>query len=113
MKKTDLKVGMVVKLRCGELHMLMPCGNAKYDLVLFDGNGWLRFNDFEDDLTDKDDTNYDIMKVYGFSHYANQVMSFKTNERELLWERKEEKKKMTVSEIESILGYEVEIISEK
>lgn len=113
MKKKDLKVGMVVEDREGELSMLMPYDNVDYDLVLSNRNSWIRFKNFNNDLTHNKFEDLDIMKVYGFTNYPTQATIVSTDNRELLWERKEEKKKMTVSEVENILGYGIEIVSEK
>lgn len=111
MKKTDLQVGMVVEIREGKLYMLMY--NDNYDLILSNTNSWMQFNNFNNDLTSCFFKKHDIMKVYGFTDCHTNATIVSTDRRKLLWERKEDKKKMTVSEVESILGYGIEIISEK
>lgn len=56
--------------------------------------------------------NKDIMEVYGHSRYASSTLEFNTDDRELLWKREEDKKEMTLAEIENELGYSIKIIKE-
>lgn len=108
MKKSDLKVGYVVKTRDGYLRMLVP---IKFCGLVFMRKTCqvLMYKDYTEDLTDTDgDAQYDIMEVWGFSE-AN-AFDVSTDDRDLLWKR--EPKKMTVSEICKELGYDVEIVKE-
>lgn len=110
MNKADLKVGYLVEDRAGNLKMVMAT-TKDLELIYEDHMTHGSFNMINDDLTSKTKEEFDIMKVWGFASFAMYTLHFNTENRELLWERKE-KKKMTVAEIEKELGYEVEIISE-
>ena len=118
MKKSNLRTGHVVTLRNGDSYMVFRnCmyHNAK-DIIVNKNNSWFYLNDFNEDLTFNDEEAWcikphiwDIVKVETTSHPYALVKEFGTNKT--VW--KEERKKMTVSEIEKILGYKVEIIAEK
>ena len=108
--KTDLKVGYLVEDRAGNLKMVMAT-TRNLELIYEDRMTHGLVNMINDDLTSKTEEKFDIMKVWGFSPFAMYALHFDTNNRKLLWERKE-KKKMTVAENEKELGYEVEIISD-
>lgn len=110
--KNDLKLGYLVQLRNGKMKMVMP---KECNIILTDLDGdWHSLLSYREDLLYEEcldrKMEYDIMKIFGHSIYATHVFDLTGGYRPLLWERKE-KKKMTVSEIEKELGYEVEIIS--
>ena len=109
MKKQDLKTGMLVQVRNGNVYMLINDTFASNE-------GWMSLYSFDKDLNDREHNELDIMKVsivledyFLMPKYWNE----KTLNNNLLWER-EETKKMTVSEIqkelEEKLGYKIEII---
>lgn len=112
--KDDLKVGYVVKLRNGELRMVLP---YRRGLAFTDIDGhWLNPNtDLNDDLTAGATTdNLDVMEVYGLSAFGSTACRISTFGRELLWKREEKPaKKMTVAEIEKALGYKVEVVADE
>ena len=116
--KADLKVGYVVKLRDGSLEMVMMWGvfGSKDPMLISVGtSGWWTSiaRDIDDNLCRQDNKrDCDIVEVYGYSLYANCARDVSTDDRELLWKR-EEAKKMTVSEIEKALGYKVEVVAEE
>ena len=91
MKKEDLKVGYLVKARNETLWMVMPIMVKDEGLILVSKKGgWEALSDFNDSLELTDDGNFDIMKVWGHSLWACRVFDFDPEDRELLWERKEE-----------------------
>ena len=100
--KADLKERWLVKTRNGNEYMVTGCGgtvgirNGKFT------SEHLYFADYNDDLTDKNKKEWDIVEVYK-PHYSK------------AWEREEEPapKKMTVSEICKELGYDIEIVKEE
>lgn len=54
-----------------------------------------------------------IVKVYGFSGVYVDAITHNTAFRELLWEyNNSEIKKLTIGQIEKLLGYPIEIVSE-
>ena len=112
MKRNELEVGYLVELRSGHKAMVMPVDSDENPIILVGEKGlWNNLYCYNDDLNHIFHGSDDIIKVWDFSKIYRDVFSFDTKYRELLWERKE-KRKMTVAEIERILGYEVEIVSE-
>ena len=109
MKKQDLKTGMLVQFRDGEVYMFIN------DILVRDG-GWMSLDNFEKDLNYVYNDEFDIMKVskvlVGYSLIPENWNEERLNNN-LLWER-EETIKMTVSEmqeeLEEKLGYKIEII---
>lgn len=99
--KFDLENKMVVELRNGLKGIIV-------DNLIIGKNFFSDLTDYNDDLTNFTD-NLDIIKVYdtwaymGFEDYLN------NSNLALIWERKEPVK-MTKEEIESKLGYEIEIV---
>lgn len=83
MTKEDLKYGNVVELRNGEKCLYH---RSEVKLMSLDGNYFLNFNKYHENLCDICDNDFDIVKVY--KDYTCQ---------ELLWERKE-KPKLTGTE---------------
>lgn len=84
----DLKVGYLVELRDGKLGMVMESTNGK--VLIDEYNGfYLELNAYNNNLNYYGDSYYDIIKVYGFSKYRSKALKFTTEDRELLWERKE------------------------
>lgn len=115
--KADLKVGYVVKYRNGNLRMVMPLEGGTLVLTSDDGS-WLHSEDVNDDLTcrrvkwGEPTDSLDIMEVYGWSGWPSNAMYVATAGRKLLWKR-EDPKKMTVSEIEKELGYKIEVVADE
>lgn len=119
MTKSDLKTGMTVKLRNGDLYKVLK----DVDTLLYGHQdiffankeiGFIHGNFFDDNLICIgsapciDGHTLDIIEIYDYINNGN-ILKFDTNN--ILWKRPETKK-MTVSEVEKILGYKVEIISE-
>lgn len=103
----ELKPGYLVKLRNGEHYMVM---NTERGLVLVkdkcgDVNMWLELNKNRMEANGP----HTIMEVYGHNHYAHKVFDFSTEDRTLLWRRKE-KKQYTYAQLREILGEEFEVI---
>jgi len=111
MTKSELKTGMIVTKRNGK--KMYVYRNACTSLhsscdILTDGNTWNDLSYYNEDLTYKNGADQDIVKVECVSTMVDLCSH---NRAETLWER-EEAKKMTVAEVEAILGYKVEIVSE-
>lgn len=111
MKVKDLKVGMILEvngLTSGnkDFCMVLPLSN---NLLCASGkNQWFLLKDLNDNL---ENSVRKVVKVWGLSRtYAN-AHCLGTEDRELLWERKE-LKELTVSQIEELLGYPVKIVKE-
>lgn len=116
MKKFDLRTGHIVTTRDGYQYMVflnaMAGMTGGMDVLVRDG-GFTYLCNYDDDLRNDSDYRFDIIKVEAvtgpldFGKSVNNVRTART-----LWERTDPKKKMTVAEIEKILGYGVEIVSE-
>jgi hypothetical protein len=135
MNKSDIKNGMHVITNNGEEYVIIrgveAQGQIKDDntsdtiMVQLNGNGWMPFDEYDNDLCyhdpdnddyddyDDDDRCYDIKAVYAPLYYAwtfssvyKKVFADKFTK---LWERSAIKK-MTKAEIETELGYEIEIV---
>ena len=111
MKKPDLKVGMIVKLRNGDVCLVTQ--NTKGDLFFTNNSGWVSIDSYNEDLTITRSMHcLDIIEVHGYrgSGYAfESLLNLNSNSHILLWERKEVKE-MTVAEISEALGYEVKVV---
>lgn len=84
----DLKVGYLVELRDGSVNMVMEATEGKVLIEEYNGY-YLELNAYNNNLNYYGDSDYDIIKVYGFSKYKSKALKFTTEDRELLWERKE------------------------
>ena len=136
LKKEDLKSGYVVKLRNGELRMVMRAGNFTKILVNPMTQEWDYMSAWSDALKSNRrtkklntqtygvqglisfqqvrDESFDIIEVYGLlcsTKEYGEALTCATEHRKLLWKRSEPKK-MTVAEISEKLGFEVEIVAE-
>ena len=98
--KDDLENGDIIFLRNGN-ELIVYNDNELCDLESDYFNPLNNLEDLEEDLTYEDDEDYDVVEVKRPSGY------------DTMFERKEEVKEMTVSEISKKLGYEVKIVKEK
>ena len=121
MTKSELKTGMIVTRRDGKrLTVYRNCacsfGHSIHNDVFVDASDeiWHSMEYYSEDLKNlKGYPEYDIVKVELVWHpYDYNKYPFDADRTKVLWERTDPKKKMTVAEIESILGYKVEIVSE-
>lgn len=105
MKKSDLRSGMVVKTKEGMKYLLIE---AREELILVGKEEWTTLRHYRDDLLHDIYNDLDIVEIYATNHGTfNDMIEF----GRLIWKR-ENKKKMTVSQIEKELGYEIEIVRE-
>ena len=116
MTKSDLRTGMIITYREGRrgmvyLNVYPAMMNNSNDIIVDEGNGWMRLADYNEDLTCKNYDKYDIVKIESAPNALWFPTPFdKEMKTKVLWERT---KKMTISEIEDILGYKIEIINDK
>lgn len=118
MKLSDLKTGMRVVTRNGSEFIVLenvktPNGKTQ-DMYVKKDNGFMTESSYNEDLTEKRDKAWDIIKVYvqnNGMYLDAAVISAETKDMDLIWERKD-KKEMTISEIEKELGYSIKIIKE-
>ena len=97
MTKSDLKNRMVVEVRNGKRYLVV-------DYLLMCDSGFLLLSDYDEDLMHNGDKDFDIVKVFDYVSNFNNIKRC----NDVVWER-QEPKKLTLKEIESILGYSVEI----
>lgn len=129
MKKSDIKNGMHVITKDGSEYVVIsdvyaPCqiddeNTAKVAMLGLHG-GWMNLDQYDEESLcfrdkpleiDEDDWQYDIEEVYAPKYYAYTFESVKSkakNDFIRLWKRGV--KKMTKAEIETELGYEIEIV---
>lgn len=100
MTKDDLENGDIIFLRNGN-ELIVYNDNELCDLESDCFSPLNNLEDLEEDLIYEDDEDYDVVEVKRPSGY------------DTMFERKEEVKEMTVSEISKKLGYEVKIVKEK
>ena len=122
MTKSELKNGMIVTTREGKEYLFLKdfVLNDTYIMsscdegILVNGQipSWNMMKNYNDDLTNIQYNELDIVKVEIVNH-PHDLMNIMDEKwyRTLVWERKE-LRKMTVAEIEAILGYKIEIVSE-
>ena len=105
--KSDLKHGMWVKYRNGEIRFVTYAYGTD-ELIFTSANSHHSPEFYHDDLIDIDgDTDLDIVEVF-----KPELRRRPINPDNLIsiW-RREEPRKMTVAEVEAALGYPVEIVS--
>ena len=114
--KSMLKPCMLVKLRNNKLYYVGMTKRGK--LVFADPKNttfYYELDSYSDDLVYNDGfygfEKHDVMAIYGLSKYNYGTIDVSIDGRELLWQR-EAPKKMTVRDIQNILGYVVEIVEE-
>lgn len=107
MTKKDLRSGMIIEIRKGYRFITIVKENGEIHFMNLDGITCLGNCDLLDDMTDSIDSNYDIVKIYKMS---DTLKNCKTTQ-DLIWER-QEKREMTIAEIEKELGYSIKIIKD-
>lgn len=121
MQKSDLKTGMVVELRNGDIYLVMYAPDLrKRVFISFDG-GFLDYRDYSEDLTfgqpqyirEFNPRDFDIVKIYTLGETLWNILKDKNRlQYKTIWHR-EETKEMTVAEIEKELGYKIRIVGDK
>lgn len=108
MIKSDLKVGYVVELKNGQLYMVMPRNN---DIILDNNDGFMDLNRYTDDfkLSNLNDDDYDIAKIYGFIETKQCSLAINSKDRPLLWERKDEPQEQPANRISNLNDFAKEV----
>ena len=107
-KKSDLKP-----------FMLVECPYSKYVIVEYnnqligisDGGGWMDFYNFEEDLSCPNYSDFDIIKVWSPPYSRAALFSFDIAGRNILFDRENEKKTFTISELCKMAGVEIESVN--
>lgn len=120
MCKNDLRSGMIVTCRNRNQYLVLveACESVlSYTTIGINrtGSGYINFDasSFSKDLTDKINSDWDVMSVDRFSHYSAIAdwFKFETEPTINLWKR-QEKKKYTYDQLKELLGEEFEIVKE-
>ena len=113
MKKSELKIGMVIKVRNGGVYVVMRDANDK--LIAVNNDGWLNLETYHTENLDyynRYDNEWDIMEVYSLPSLEYQLCFnniFNLTKRTLIYTRPTPKK-LTIAEIENLLGYPIQIV---
>lgn len=113
MTKSELKTGMIATTRDGTEYMVLidsavnTYKGNNYMVEIKTGNGWLDLKTYNEDLTDSEEHEFDIMKIE-IPTVCYDMFDFKCR-RNVLWERKE-KKRYTYAQLKEILGTEFEVV---
>lgn len=107
MLKPLLSLGHLVQFNDGSLAFV---AESKSGLCLSGPQNWFPLDCLDKNLTYKDSI---IEKVYGLSASNMHAWKLEIFGRECIWERKIEKREMTIAEIEKKLGYSIKVIKEE
>lgn len=117
MTLNDLKTGMIVTWRNGHEHVVIRnaatrCCDTRDCMVSYEHLSWNPLSCYNDNFKNKNGyCDFDIVKIEEVEHpYSILDLEYDRKNRKVLWE---ECRKLTVSEIENLLGYKVEIVSEE
>lgn len=113
MKNEYLKAGRTVLFENGKLgkvlHDVDTTYYGKQDIfIAVQGGGFKTGDKYDEHLTKEADPEYNIVEVF---EKPNEAIILNFDTKDSLWKRPEPKK-LTVAEVEKLLGYKVEIISE-
>lgn len=99
--KNDLVSGMVVETNSGEKFLV--CGDR-----FISKEGYMNIWQYDNNLllSDRNNSEYDIHKVYGVIQRLSMIDELYENG--IIWNRT---RRMTLKEIERELGYKIEIVS--
>ena len=105
--KSDLEVGMFVKLRDGKVFLVLE---SYEELYLTSTSGYYsNLKNFNEDLTSKNYRGSDIVSIYLPKKADYLSYHLIGDNLELIWER-EEVKELTMEDIEKIVGCKVKIV---
>lgn len=111
MRKSDLKTGMRIRTRNGHIMLVLKDVETRdygcQDLVFVDTGGFNLGSDYTEDMTDIDDSGYDIVEVYNTTDehaFSGGVLNLDI--RTSIWKRVEyTENQKTVIEALKVLGY--------
>lgn len=114
-KKSDLKYGYLVVLRNGNKAIYMPTTDGDYFDYMKD-DSCLKADNYNENLMFTmnccNPSYYDIVAVYGYSNVVFDTITKDLEKRELLWEREEPIKEITMEDLEKHFGCKVKIVNE-
>lgn len=105
--KEDLKTGDIIKLRGGELGIVI----TQFQVIACQNGGWLSFNDIREDLTNSFyREKYDIMTVRRPTRDCDCAFDAIHHDRGIIVYERKEVEEMTLAEVCKILGKEIKIV---
>lgn len=110
--KKDLKAGYLLEFEYDTIEILVPlkyCGKETLAYVKdFEDRECQQIYDYAENLEEWEN----LIRVYGLPKTVKERAwnSKKTINRDVLWEREQSTKEMTVAEIEELLGHKVKIV---
>ncbi len=119
MENSELRAGMLVELKNGEVGILIPWTRGRTLEVVGRVSGELhaiadailRGSEEAEYRVKCNTQEYDIVKVYS-EYFNNAFDALDPKGRKLLWEFSKPQE-LTVEQIEEILGYKIKIVGEK
>lgn len=108
---SDIKAGMLVFVKhygSGDIFSSQVY-DTKHGLCVSTEKHWFMLSSLSETLL-KDDWR-EIVEVWDRCPYSSGAHRVSICDRSLLWRRKEPKK-LTISQIENLLGYEIEVVAE-
>lgn len=110
MTKAELRTGMMVAYRNGDKRIVVMNTADGDGFTAPDLKKWKSFSAYTDDLRDVDgDTQYDIMDVYMPNNKFRVLNTNLDADYTRVWHR-EEARRMTLGEVQTILGFAIEIV---
>lgn len=109
--RNDIKAGMLVVVkhyRSGDIFMSQVY-DTKYGLCISTEKYWFPLNNLS--AEGLDDDYREIVEVWDMCATVAGAHCIRTTDRNLLWKRREPVK-LTISQIENLLGYEIEVVAE-
>ena len=97
--------GNVAETREGNKYLIVNDGAMRLD-----GEGFIRKSETKDDLTGMNFLQFDFMKVYKMTQLTAFNYIEKYGELELIWQREEKVKEVTMAELEKQYGCKVKVV---
>lgn len=109
--RNDIKAGMLVVIKdydSGEIYM-SQIYDTKYGLCVSTESYWFPLSTLS--VKDLKDDYKEIIEVWDICLTTARAYTINTTDRKILWKRREPVK-LTIRQIENILGYEIEVVAE-
>ena len=103
--KDDLKVGMLVVVRCGYKYLVAK--NDNEGMFFTNEDRWTEYKTKHNDMKSSICEDFDIMEVYSMPSKNRNAFNYSTENRTLLFER-QESKELTMQEIADKFGIPVD-----
>lgn len=108
-KKEDIKAGYLLEFNSGNLAIVTY--NHEDELCYSAEHKWGNVNDLSDELCQCGDSDPRVIAIYGRTYNAD-AYKIRKQGRNCLWKYEEPKLKLTLKQIEELVGHPVEIVDE-